>query len=300
MRFHSFPLLAVALLLLAIAAPPTTASALSSASLSSLTEAPGDVLFDETFRVRAGGELRLDLGNENVTVRTTRGDRARVTVEGRGRDTEREFERRRFSAQSSGSDLIVRTRPPRRWGRWSRTEASFQVTIEIPREYSVNLDTGSGDIRMASINGDARIDTGSGDVSLENVSGETILIDTGSGDVEANRLRGDVRIDTGSGDVEIGTVENGTVSVDTGSGDVDLALIATGRAVFDTGSGSVTLRLDDRDGFDVDLDGGSVRIDGDLDFAGRQERREARGRLGDGGASIRVGSGSGTIRLLAL
>ncbi|MEM6325497.1 MAG: DUF4097 family beta strand repeat-containing protein [Bacteroidota bacterium] len=295
MRSRLLSLLAIPLLL-AVAAPVVSASVPPPFA----TAASTDVLFDEIFRVRAGGELRLDLGNENVTIRTTRGDRARVTVEGRGRDAEREFERRRFSAQASGSDLIVRTRPPRRWGRWTRTEASFTVTLEIPREYSVSLDTGAGDIQLASITGDARIDTGSGDVSLENVTGDTILIDTGSGDVEAGRLRGDVRIDTGSGDVEIGIVEGGTVSVDTGSGDVDLALADTGRAVFDTGSGSVTLRLDDRDGFDVNLDGGSVRIDDDLDFAGQEERREARGRLSGGGATIRVGTGSGAIRLLAL
>lgn len=71
----------------------------SSADRPATASRPGAVLYDRSFTVRRGGSLDLDLGSETETVRTLSGDRARVTVEGRGRDTEREFERRRFSAR---------------------------------------------------------------------------------------------------------------------------------------------------------------------------------------------------------
>ncbi|MEM0961918.1 MAG: DUF4097 family beta strand repeat-containing protein [Bacteroidota bacterium] len=303
MRFSSPPApvrLAAALLFLAVALPPVAATPSSPAPPELTAAETTDVLFDESFVVREGGELRLDLGNEDVTVRTVRGTLARVVVEGRGRDAEREFERRRFSASSAGEDLIVRTDPPRSyWQNRPRTDASFSVTVEIPQRYSVDLDVGSGEIQLASIVGDARIDTGSGNVDVETIDGRAILIDTGSGNVRAERLRGEVRIDTGSGDVEVGSVEGGPLTIDTGSGDVDVALRTDASARFDTGSGDVTVRLARGAGFDVDMDGGRIRIDDVLQFAGRSERRSARGQIGRGGGKIQVGTGSGTIRLVA-
>ena len=274
-----------------------------------------DVLFDETFRVREGGDLTVDLGSESVTVRTVSGDRARVIVDGRGHDAASEFQRRRFSARTDGGDLVVRTDPPQR--RWSmnRTDARFEVTIEIPRRYSADIDLGSGSVDVASLVGDLRVDVGSGSVRVEDVEGDQISLDTGSGSVQAKTLRGDVTIDTGSGSVSVdrvfgalsvdtgsGSVSVGEVDgethVDTGSGGVAMALRRAAASHVSTGSGSVELRLPRGAGFDVDLDGGSVRIDDALGFSGHRERDEARGRLGSGGPMLTVGTGSGTIRLV--
>lgn len=273
-----------------------------------------DVLFDESFRVRSGGELRLDLGSENVTVRTVSGDRARVVVEGRGRDAEAEFRRRRFSARADGADLDVRTDPPRRQGSMNRVDAQFQVTIEIPTRYSATLDLGSGNVDVASLEGDLRVDVGSGNVRAADVNGREIVLDTGSGNVQARALRGDVHIDTGSGNVQVDRVEgalwvdtgsgnvavgsvDGPAEVETGSGSVEMALRSATSARVSTGSGSVSLRLPRGAGFDVDLDGSSVRIDDALDFSGHRERDEAKGRLGRGGPALVVGTGSGSIQL---
>lgn len=273
-----------------------------------------DVLFDESFRVRSGGTLRLDLGSENVTVRTVRGDRARVVVEGRGRDAASEFQRRRFSARAEGRDLVVRTDPPRRRRSMSRIDAQFQVTVEVPRRYSAELDLGSGNVDVASLQGDLRVDVGSGNVRVADVDGDRIVLDTGSGNVSARSLRGAVRIDTGSGNVAVDRVEgaltvdtgsgnvavgsvDGPAEVDTGSGGVEMTLRSAAASSVSTGSGSVTIRLPRGAGFDVDLDGGSVRIDEALGFSGHRERDEARGRIGRGGPSLRVGTGSGSIQL---
>ena len=274
-----------------------------------------DVLFDESFSVREGGRLALNLGSENVTVRTVSGTRARVTVEGRGRDAASEFERRRFSARTSGGDLTVRTNPPRQ--RWSgRRDASFQVTIEIPRRYSADLDLGSGNVEVGSLTGDLRVDVGSGNVTVEDVNGDEVVLDTGSGTVRARALRGDVRIDTGSGSVHVDRVEgsllvdtgsgsvnvgtvDGRTNVDTGSGSVEMTLVSAASSEVSTGSGSVTMRLPRAAGFDVQMGGGSVRIDDALRFSGDRERDEARGRLNGGGPTLRVSTGSGAIRLIA-
>ncbi len=274
-----------------------------------------DVLYDETFRVRQGGQLVVDLGSENVTIRTVSGDRARVRVEGRGRDAEQEFERRRFSARTESNRLIVRTDPPRR-RMIGRTDAQFQVTLEIPRRFNAVLDLGSGNVQVASLEGDLAVDVGSGNVRVEDVTGGDIVLDTGSGNVQARSLRGDVRIDTGSGNVQVERVEgelvidtgsgnvsvgrvDGEAAVDTGSGSVSMTLHSASETAIDTGSGGVTLRLPRRAGFNVELGGGSVRIDDALRFSGRRERTEAQGRINGGGPDLVVDTGSGSIRLEA-
>ena len=256
----------------------------------------GDVLFDETFDVRSGGDLLVDLGAENVTVRTVSGTRARVTVEGRGRDAESEFGRRRFSARESRGHLTVRTDPPRT-RRSRRTNASFQVTIEVPRRYSADIDLGSGNVDVASMQGDLTVDVGSGNVDVADVDGDRIVLDTGSGNVRAQSLRGRVVIDTGSGNVDVDRVE-GELRVDTGSGNIEVGLHSNTASVIDTGSGGATVRLPRGADLDVDLDGSSVRIDDALGFSGDLERNRARGRIGRGGPTLRVNTGSGSIRLV--
>ena len=274
------------------------------------------VLFDETFTVREGAALAVDLGSEDVVVRTVRGRQARVRVEGRGRNAADEFRRRRFTARATNGGLDVRTDPPRRSRSFGRRDARFTVTIEVPRRFDVAVDLGSGDVQVASLNGDLLLDTGSGDVRVGDVDGRRLVIDTGSGDVRAGVLRGEVEIDTGSGDVRVDRVEgrlvadtgsgdvsvglvDGEVEADTGSGSVEVAVARSRAVAVDTGSGHVTVTVPRRSGWDVDLDGGSVEIDRALDFRGRQERREARGQIGGGGARLAVDTGSGPIRVLS-
>lgn len=282
-----------------------------------VTVSARDVLFDESFTVQAGDVLGVDLSSENVTVRTVSGTRARIVVEGRGRDAAAEFARRRFSAYTTADSLVARTNPPRRSGwRSSRTDAHFQVTIDIPRRFSADIDVGSGNVEVASLDGDLTVDVGSGNVDVSDVMGRRVSLDTGSGNIRARALRGDVRLDTGSGNIDVdridgslladtgsGRVRVGSVSggaeVDTSSGSVELTLLSAAASSVSTGSGSITVHVPRSAGFDLDADGSSVRIDEALRFSGQKERDEARGRIGQGGPDLRLNAGSGSVRLIA-
>lgn len=105
---------------------------------------------------------------------------------------------------------------------------------------NVEIDTGSGDVEIASHSGRLLIDTGSGDVVLGSAKGET-SIDTGSGDVIVKRLIGNGSVDTGSGDVTVQRVSAGKILIDTGSGDVVVQEGQVGKVMADTGSGDVRI-----------------------------------------------------------
>lgn len=190
---------------------------------------------------------------------------------------------------------MVRTDPPRRTGWSFRREASFTVTIRVPERFDVDVNVGSGSVTVGALDGDLAVDTGSGSVSLADVRGSRISVDTGSGSIRTGRLDGDVSLDTGSGSVSVESVR-GSLDVDTGSGSVRAARV-DGPTTIGTGSGSVHVGL--AGGAELVASGGRVVIDEALRFDGRRDRDSARGRIGQGGPEVRVGTGSGSITLAA-
>lgn len=165
---------------------------------------------------------------------------------------------------------------------------------------SLVLDTGSGDIEIDGARGDISLDTGSGDVDARNVSAGEIWIDTGSGDVEGEQLTAtELGVDTGSGDVVLSGVEAPEIMVDTGSGEVALGLLGARDLSVDTGSGDVTLTLPADWQGEVELDTASGDIHSDFRMTVEEMDEDyVRGRIGSGGGSLTVDTGSGDIRLV--
>lgn len=163
------------------------------------------------------------------------------------------------------------------------------------------LDAGSGSVNVTGGQGELDVDTGSGSTSVTGYTGGRIAIDAGSGsitvrDVTASRLS----VDVGSGSVRADALATDDLLIDTGSGGVELSLTRVPRNTdIDTGSGSVRVTLPEGINADVHIETGSGGISSDFPVTmDRIERRELRGRIGTGGAMIRVSTGSGGVRLL--
>ena len=268
--------------------------------LTSSTQGENTVFLKESFSVREGELLDVNLGSDDIIIETVRGTTAEVTIEGTGRDAEEVFQRREYQVFHENGRLNVRTKPNRQRGNWQRgMQASFTVTIRIPERFDTSIDVGSGDVRLDRIAGNLNIDTGSGEITVGSVSGGDIRIDTGSGNVEADRLDGSrVLIDTGSGEVSVGHLA-GRSRINTGSGDVAVGMDAGYDLEVDTGSGEVTITLPRNAGAELAISGGDVSIDRDFDFNGRSDDDSARGTIGNGGSRIEVSTGSGDIQLRA-
>jgi lia operon protein LiaG len=166
---------------------------------------------------------------------------------------------------------------------------------------ALEVDTGSGAVRVSRVNGSLHLDTGSGSIEVDDVTGDEVELDTGSGRVRVRDVRaGSFAVDTGSGAVTLDRISSPTVVVDTGSGSVDIELLTdVDRLDIDTGSGSVTVRAPASLGAMVEIDTGSGSIDLDFPVEVTSVRRDrVQGRLGDGQGTIRIDTGSGSIRLL--
>jgi hypothetical protein len=165
---------------------------------------------------------------------------------------------------------------------------------------SLTIDTGSGGVEVSRVRGSLSVDTGSGGIDVTDVVGPEVSIDTGSGGVDVRGAEtGSLNVDTGSGAIDLTGISSPIVVVDTGSGGIDLELLTdVDRLVLDTGSGSVTVRAPANLGGMVEIDTGSGGIDLDFSLEVKSVRRDrVRGRLGDGEGTIRIDTGSGSVRL---
>ena len=165
----------------------------------------------------------------------------------------------------------------------------------------LNLDTGSGKIVVEDVRGNLLVDTGSGAVELSGIYGDDVSVDTGSGAVEANGITASrVEVDTGSGEITLSGVSAPNVFLDTGSGRVEIDLLEdVDELVIDTGSGAVVIRMPAGVGAEIEVDTGSGGIDVDIPLEVMRVRKNfIRGILGDGRGSIRVDTGSGSVRLI--
>lgn len=163
------------------------------------------------------------------------------------------------------------------------------------------IDIGSGHVVVTGASGAVSIDTGSGEVELRAIRGGPIAVDTGSGEVTGEDLTSEpVAISTGSGEIRLARVSSESVALDSGSGEVVVDLTGELRnLVIDTGSGDVNVSIPRGTGADLSVETGSGGIETNLVVETRyRKRNELVGRIGDGGGSIRIETGSGTVTLL--
>jgi len=249
--------------------------------------------FNTTIRVRSDGTFSDG--------RRGSGDRVEVSSRGRGleayADLEIEVPRGvelalylavgEVEAEGVEADLRIDT-------------GSGQVTAsDITGELFV--ETGSGSVTVRGMSGDLSVDTGSGSVVVDDVEGSQVSIETGSGRVEGVRITADeLGVDTGSGSISLEAVMAPDAALDTGSGSIDVEFLSDVDQLYvETGSGSVTVALPESVGAEIEIETGNGGID--LDFP-LQVRRASRdhvvGELGDGRGSIRIDTGSGSVRLV--
>jgi Putative adhesin len=98
-----------------------------------------------------------------------------------------------------GSALRITSRCPQ--AILGGCSASFRIAV--PDNVLVNVRTSSGDVRIASLNGSARVTTDSGAVTIEDFCGFTLVATSTSGDVHGGAECSPDRIElrSGSGDV---------------------------------------------------------------------------------------------------
>jgi hypothetical protein len=144
---------------------------------------------------------------------------------------------------------------------------------------NAKLSTGSGGIRATGLQGGFSVDTGSGSIYAEQTGAGDVKAETGSGSIELHNVHGGLRAHTGSGSIKAEGAPAGPWHLETGSGSVE---VWTGNAAF-------TL--------DASTGSGGIHSDREMLTQGTSDRHHITGKVGGGGPTMHIETGSGSIRV---
>ncbi len=181
-------------------------------------------------------QLRLDVGAGKLHVTgDPQLDEIVVEAEIYQRKANDDYKLTLEKKSSSRALLIADANTGSGWGSWNN-DSWIDLTVHVPASLNLDIDDGSGEIKVRDIDGTLDIDDGSGEIDIRQIVGD-VFIDDGSGSIYARDLGGDVEIDDGSGSIKVFNA-GGDVVVSDGSGSIDV----DGAANFvldDDGSGGV-------------------------------------------------------------
>lgn len=254
-----------------------------------------EATFERTLQVSGRVELSVNTGSGNIHI--TRGSGSQVHIFGRVKSTWGDSAQR--VKNIAANPPIDQTGSIIRIGR--RHEMLNHVTIDYeiqaPENAYLDAGSGSGNIDDDGVGENAKLSTGSGNIHATGLKGG-YTADTGSGSIYIEQTgTGDVKVQTGSGDIELRGV-NGGLHAGTGSGNIKVYGSPAGAWKLETGSGNVEF-LPGSTGFILDASTGSgdIHTDREMTSQGTFNRHHVVGKIGGGGPTVRVETGSGDIRI---
>lgn len=122
-------------------------------------------------------------------------------------------------------------------------ECRADLILSVPPQAALQVQNGTGDIKIVATRNDIDVKVGSGLVSLEGEMKKLAAI-SGSGDIKLRGQADQASIKTGSGDIDLdlnAAPEKGQYSIHTGSGDMQVLLPAESQlhSQISTGNGTV-------------------------------------------------------------
>ncbi|MGI6153290.1 MAG: DUF4097 family beta strand repeat-containing protein [Christensenellaceae bacterium] len=142
--------------------------------------------------------------------------------------------------------------------------ASGETSLSGVNAKDVEVDTASGRVKIEDVDcKQLKIDSASGDITVSGVCERNMDIDTSSGSITVNAQTESLKVDTASGSVAAEISGLRVFDVDTASGNVRLACRdaqALQEIKIGTMSGEVEIDLPENDGFEVDFDSISGRV----------------------------------------
>lgn len=256
---------------------------------------------DKTFAVTGKPELSLKTFDGSIEVTTWDKPTVSVTIERRA-GSQVEAEALKVTSSQDGNRIFVEAVQPERTVQVGiHVGRSVRFIVSVPRNTDLVARTGDGSIAITGVHGKLELRSGDGSVTGTGLDGD-VAAQTGDGSVALEGVKGKVDVNTGDGSVNIAGAPT-TLKAHTGDGSVALKLDA-GTAINEnweitTGDGGVSVELPGTVNAELDASTGDGTITAS-DFGlqtDRESKNELRGRIGTGGATLKVRTGDGGITI---
>lgn len=259
---------------------------------------------DKHFSVTGKPDVVLSTFDGSIEIRPWDKPEVQVTVEKRGWDKEA-IAAINVQVSQTGNHVELNVTEPKMRGmgfHFNRSR-SAKLIVSVPASSDVSARSGDGSIDIERVSGKLELRSGDGSIRGHQLGGE-VKAHTGDGSIKLDEVNGTLEVDTGDGSILIAGRMAG-VRARSGDGSVTIRAEpgSSSESEWDitTGDGSVTLEVPE--GFGAELDAhtgdGTIRLH-DITLSnvtGELGKRTVRGRLGQGGRSVRVRTGDGSITL---
>jgi hypothetical protein len=251
------------------------------------------------YTVAGRPDVQLKTGDGSVRVETGTGQDVEVVLTtegwtiGEGGVT--------VTESQTGNRVSVAVREPH--GSWSGRR-TIRLVVRMPREADLAVQTGDGPIDAQPVAGKVSLTTGDGSITAQGLKGE-IRLQTGDGSIKADGLDGRLQASTGDGSMNLRGRFDG-LELTTGDGHIEAAAEAGSKVAqpwsLSSGDGSVVLRVPADLSADVEAHSGDghIELGAAVAVTGAVSTHDVRGKLGAGGAPLRLHTGDGSIRLQKL
>jgi len=270
----------------------------------------GDTI-KETFKVRSGGTLVIDIDRGSIEVKTITGNEVHVELERRIRGVEDDeikmfLNRHQVVISQDGNSIIIDAKfDDENVSSWSRGRRrkddrfELTVTVLVPETFNLDLLSDAGNVEIEDLIGSIVARIGMGNINIGDIIGSIDIV-TGAGFIEINSIDGSVEVISGAGNIEINDV-GGSVVARTGAGDVEVTITKQprGDSQLSSGSGAVTVYMEE--GIAVDVEArvslGSAESAFGHKIDGKWMSKSFEGRVNGGGPALVIYSGVGSISL---
>jgi DUF4097 and DUF4098 domain-containing protein YvlB len=146
----------------------------------------------------------------------------------------------KLELKKQGSKAVLTSMFKNQFPRINFRTRVINLTVRVPNNMGLEVDDGSGEVKIANIDGNVQIDDGSGEVLVRDIRGD-VDIDDGSGTIDIKDVTGSVTVDDGSGTIRINDIRQ-NVKVSDGSGSIYIDNVIGDVIIKDDGSGGVNIQ----------------------------------------------------------
>lgn len=261
----------------------------------------------ETHRFTVSGPPNLTLETFAGAIEVRSWDRPEIEIEVESRAMDRSLldEIKVAAAQEGDGVTLTVTGPARYTGGVTvgiNISPRARLRVVMPRQGTLSAHSRDGSITAEDLDGTLVLRSGDGAIRGRRLSGD-VHVRTTDGSIRLERIDGRLDLETGDGSIEFdGTLT--ALRARTRDGSVR-ATIGDGSRLDDdwevaTGDGSVVLRLPDAIDAELDVSTGDGRVRSShpgLRLEDETGRGAVRSTLGQGGRTLTVRSGDGSIRI---
>ncbi len=184
---------------------------------------------------------------------------------------------------------------PRKWNR----RGCVNLEIRLPRDLSVELTSSNGRLDVVGVQGPVSARSSNGAACLRDIVGD-VNVTTSNAKVFCSHICGHLVARSRNGKIELED-HSGSIDASTSNGSIRVSVDNVGEegVQLATSNGRIVLALPDQVDCDIDVrvDNGTIHNDRPLCRCTRESNGRVVGRLGEGGALVKLRTSNGSIEL---